>query len=931
MTNKSFNFALILIVNFLFLTYAHLINAPKKLQISKNDADVDPSDFRLSRSVYPSRYVIEIEPFFKDEGANKAFTFNGNVKILLKTEETGVKEIELHMDESISVESISLLDNQGMTVAREETIYQNETEKLKIPLKKEMKSGVQYTLEIEYEGKFKSGGVFSVEFKPMNARKIFPVFDEPLFKAVFQLNIIRSKDFQVSLSNMQLQEVTPIENSTKVRETFKATPPMSPHLVTFVINHDFKSKQSTDKSFGVWVRASVESQLTYSYYFGQQILHEMGIYLNYIFTKVPEIQKIDLIAMPEQQMNAVESWGAMTFRENLLLCDENDTNAADKQQIATTIGHKIAQLWFGNLVTGKWWSETWLNEAFGTYFGAFGTAMIEKEWNLPEQFVVEALQKAMEADSARNVRPLTDDEVFTREDVEKMLDEITNFKGAAILRMIEHHMGAENFQKGLQEYLKKYEYQAVKPYKLFTILDEVNPEAKIMEIFEPWTSQAGFPYLTVTSNDNNTLKISKNRFLFDEKEPEDVSKWSIPITFANREEHFTETATQVVYPNTQTKDFSIKLPENGTLGFYLLNVQQVGFYRVNYDEENWKSIRGFLKSGDFEKIHVLNRAQIVDDLFNFARNGILSYDFVMSIVDYVREEKNYIPWVSMFNGLSYLSRRIGLNSDYERFRKHVLYLTESLYKQLGFEPKPEETHLDTLLRTNLLNWMCKHGHEECLMLAIDEFDKLMNDKNYSINPNIRVPVYCNAVRRGSGTEFAFLWEKYMTTNVATEKINLLNALGCTKQQSLVNNLMDKILSDDIKMPDKKPVFANIYTSNHENVDLVFNYLTQNWQKWENVMGSIGEVLTELSDHFTTETQVKRLEDFSKIPELSENNVKLITKAVENAKKFLEWDEKRLVEVRSYFKMLDDTGNSAKTVSISYGLILGIACYLLILS
>ncbi|XP_063707019.1 membrane alanyl aminopeptidase-like [Culicoides brevitarsis] len=898
-------------------------------------ADVEPAEYRLKTTIYPSLYQIELEPFLDVVSGNeKPFSFKGNVKITLKANKTGEKEIELHA-RNLVISKITLKDDKAANVEIDQFTFQNETEKVKIPVKSELKTNVDYLLEIDYTGTLddsmkgfyrshynengKKVWLASTQFQSTDFRRAVPSFDEPHFKAKFQVNIIRPQGYKLSISNTMLERQEPIAETSKVKEIFKTTPVMSTYLMAFIVQM-FNGKQTTDKSYGVWARPEAESQLAYSFSVGEKLLKEMGTWIDYPFNKVPEIQKLDMIAVPDFSAGAMENWGAMTYREANLLWDEKESSVRNKQSIGAVLTHEIAHLWFGDLVTCDWWGVTWLNEGFARYFQTFGTHLVEKDWNLPEQFVVDQLHGALSSDSVTSTHPLTNPNVFTPNQCAAMFSGgITYSKGASVIRMMEHHMKTATFKSALRKYIKAHEYKTVQPQNLFDAFNSEAPTAKVQETFEAWTNQSGYPYLTVTSFENNTVKVSQKRFMLNNKDHSDKTRWSIPITYANREEHFSETATRLTYPNTQTTDFSIKLPENGTLGFYLLNVQQVGFYRVNYDEENWKNIRTALKSENHGKIHLLNRAMIVDDLFNFARNGILSYDFVMSIVDYVREEKNYIPWVPMFNGLSYLSRRIGLNSDYERFRKHILYLTEPLYKHLGFDVKSGESHIDTLSRTNLLNWMCKHGHEECIAKSKEEFKKLMTNDTYYVNANIRIPVYCNAIRHGNNTEYEFLWKKYMTTNVAAEQINVLNTLGCTKEQKLINNLLDKVLTEDIRTQDKSTAFSNAYTSNHENVDLVFNYLTENWQKWEKVMGSVGSAMSSLADRFTTEEQVKKMEDFAKTSGLGDNNVRLITNAAASARTNFKWDQERLGEVREYFKVLDN--NSATSISLSFSLIL----------
>lgn len=283
--------------------------------------DVELSEYRLNTSVMPTHYRIEIEPFFEEAPKeNKPFTFKGSVLITLRAHEAGVKEIQLHMDQ-LEYTRIVLKDNEGVTHDREEAVYQKETHKLKIPLEKELKTNVDYVLNIEYTGVLnddlkgfyrsqysqegKKVWLAATQFEITNARRAFPVFDEPSFKAVFQLNIIRPETFGMSLTNTAREREDPIEETKKVREVFKSTPKMSPYLLAFVVQN-FKGKQNQDKSFGVWARPEAESQLSYSFSVGEKLIKEMGTWVDYSFSKVPEIQKIDMIALPDMKPVSVK-------------------------------------------------------------------------------------------------------------------------------------------------------------------------------------------------------------------------------------------------------------------------------------------------------------------------------------------------------------------------------------------------------------------------------------------------------------------------------------------------------------------------------------------------------------------------------------------------------------------------------------------------
>lgn len=213
-------------------------------------------------------------------------------------------------------------------------------------------------------------------------------------------------------------------------------------------------------------------------------------------------------------------------------------------------------------------------------------------------------------------------------------------------------------------------FKTVLPDDLFTALEPADNTntLDVTGTFTPWTTQSGYPVLLVTSNVDNKIKLNQKRFFIDKKDHDDQKRWSIPLTYTNTEAGFSITSTKQILPSAPKTDIEVTLPANGDLGCYILNVQQVGYYRVHYDEENWNAINTVLRSTNYTKIHVINRAQILDDALNLARVGYLKYDFVLNLIDYLTQEKHYIPWLSAFNGLSYLARRIGYGQDYEKFK-----------------------------------------------------------------------------------------------------------------------------------------------------------------------------------------------------------------------------------------------------------------------
>jgi aminopeptidase N len=255
--------------------------------------------------------------------------------------------------------------------------------------------------------------------------------------------------------------------------------------------------------------------------------------------------------------------------------------------------------------------------------------------------------------------------------------------------------------------------------------------------------------------------------------------YNIPISLAVDGSGFENPLTQRYYFTQSSEEFTLdKTPED----YYMLNVQQTGFYRVHYSDENWQKIGEALAQEDSrEKIHVLNRAQVVDDLLHLARVGIVEYSKAINIVRFLKNETDYIPWYAAINqGFLYLSYRLE-SKDVKIFSWFINDLMENVYKHLTFEPKSDDARVDIYNRVNILTWLCKFGHEECKEKTKKAFADYV-ETNKKVPKDHRILVYCNAIRYGGDAEFDFLFNRLMMENVAQEQLNILNALGCSKDE-----------------------------------------------------------------------------------------------------------------------------------------------------
>lgn len=350
----------------------------------------------------------------------------------------------------------------------------------------------------------------------------------------------------------------------------------------------------------------------------------------------------------------------------------------------------------------------------------------------------------------------------------------------------------------------------------------------------------------------------------------------------------------------------------------VVNINQTGYYRVNYDRSTWLALGEALLESKWSNIEEINRAQIVDDLFALGKTGHLQYDFVLNILEYLKTETAYIPWKPAFTGLKNIETRLGLENR-ESFQKFLISLTNKVVKKLGFTENQGDPVLDIYNREKLTSWTCKYGRTDCLSSAQKQLQTYLQD-NKKPSVNLRAPVYCAAMREPKEKDFNSFFTKYETEHYGPEREIMIESLGCVKTKKLVEKLFDMILSDRIPNKDhKKLALTALYSENQENVDLVFNLVTKQYESLVNVLSEseASSVLTGIAGKFTTLEQKNKLELFI------DHNLDLIgsqesklRKSLDTVEENLEWSRQFLPPLIDY---LDNRTNGSP--STTCGLIL----------
>ncbi|KAJ8973357.1 hypothetical protein NQ317_001401 [Molorchus minor] len=915
-------------------------------------------NYRLPSWYNPSAYEIELT-LPPESFTSISDQFSGTVVVSF-TVTAVVNNISLHVTEefitigTIRVNSIIRDNSTGALTTSSLVItgysINNTTDILTINLGSNLDVGVTHLLIIQYTGRLSTSDMYGIykssyvdrigvtkylvatQFQATHARRAFPCFDEPGFKATFDVTIDIPSGLNALFNTGQTRSTTNVTSGITT-VTFKTTPKMSTYLVALIVS-EFTC--TTGLSIGtvpyqVCSRNASAGTRQLAVTYGPSLLAALNNFTNYDYSRGNE--KIDLVAIPGFAAGAMENWGLITYREKALLWDPNESSNRYKQKVATMVAHELSQQWFGNLVTMKWWSEPFLKDGFARYFEYYITHEVTPTWELDKQFVIEQVHSTLVSDALATAQALQMD-CSTPSEISSRFGTITYGKGASVLRMVEHFMQSENFRAGLQNYLLTYEYNNTLPKDLWTTLNaNINNSlsklpASLETVMYTWVHNPGFPLLTVTQR-GNTVTISQRRFLLSGADT--ITEWFVPISYTtsmSRNKFETTTPDVWLVPD---EDVEITLPPNAK--WIILNNQQTGYYRVNYDDGLWERIRGALLRSNFDGIPQLNRAQIVDDLFNLARSGHVRYTKIFRVLRFLYNDDSYYTWYPALAGYNFLLRRVGEDSSLGvMIGWSVLEIMTRFYISAPITELKEDDQIYTFKQILAHTWACRLRAPNCIEEVRGQFSEY---KLSGIRPNrnLRGIVYCYGLRYSNDTtDWDFLWNAYTTSsNLETEQITILSALGCTRNRALLKGYLLKSITNNsgIRPQDADSVFSSVYSGSTIGAEVAFDFLMENhvaiaekYQGWD----SLGNLVRGVAERFTTQVQVDRLRNFTQTNNLPDTFRIVANEALEAAEANLKWLAQHEEELTAYFSGAEKLCSSVLALALAVALI-GTQCYL----
>ncbi len=487
---------------------------------------------------------------------------------------------------------------------------------------------------------------------------------------------------------------------------------------------------------------------------------------------------------------------------------------------------------------------------------------------------------------------------------------ITYEKAASVVRMLEFVLGEDTMREGLRDYLGAHAYGNVEQGDLWEALagaaladGVIDQDFDLAAAMDAWTAESGFPVVSVAQDSDSSVQLSQSKFyLYPADNPgNDTTIWSIPVT--------------VSYPSSSS-DYQLQWMTADTMSMdvsetpYVLNFQERGYYRVNYDYNNWIAIAENLNH-NLDDIDPSSRAQIYDDSLNLARAGLLSYEITLQVVQSLVFEKEYIPLRAGINGLSYIGQMLRANPTiYSEFQQFMVDLLLPNYETLTFDQDPSDDFYTVLARDTVIREICSYGHEDCIARANALFSAWMStdnpDQTNPINPNLRETVYQAAARSAGREEYEFLLDRLAAAGeygFSEEVQYLLWALGKISDEDILNELLDLTIAEDspIRSRDAGLVYSTV-GSTVEGRNLQFLWLVENYRRIQLYFGSsfggkVGSMLGVFAEQSNFPSDISELEAF-----LDHRGADLggtledLQLALEKARRNKEWVEANFADV-----------------------------------
>ncbi|XP_018308846.1 glutamyl aminopeptidase [Mycetomoellerius zeteki] len=648
--------------------------------------------------------------------------------------------------------------------------------------------------------------LFIADFRGAGARRIFPCWDEPDTRTSFTISIKHDQYYR-ALSNTEVTDMLKVRHG-KSWTHFKSTVQISPYHVMIVL-HDLKHVDDSN----VWCREQVKQYME----FLQSITKIAILYLKLKFNDIIHPLTVTHVVIPGFLDSGMPSWGIILYRETDIIYDEKLHFIAWKFEVAFMIARKIAHQYIGNLIAQSSWSHLWLNEGIAAFL-AMKIVNQQVYPQLMDLFVVKFQHESLRLNDYYNMS-LTH-EIDTPSDIDSIFSFTYFVKAPIFVRSLDETLPEEILDISIGDYISKYKFKSVdtriNPLEKFfdviqynLMIEEPNTEyIDVTKIFTQWTKQRRFPVLKVQRvpllNEVNVHVVEPSH-----------ENLSIYVTYITQENPDITYEVWLQQPLLYLYDIN-------SSDWIIINVQQAGYYRVNYDYDIWQKLGNYLNSAEYFNIPVLNRAQIIDDAYYFLSTNKLDFNLFKTLTYYLSKEIDYIAWYPMFKILEQISGFFPFQQSFE-VREHFRNILDNVLKNIGYLDIVEEDEFTKSLRLEAARWACTLNSQDCTTAAISNLIRFYKNPDSRIWPGWKEWMYRNGMMLANN----ITWNEVLTAGALDNK--RLEYLACSEYNNIIIGYIDRLISGYFTEIHCITIFHSI-VARHAKNDLILNYILNNFEK-----------------------------------------------------------------------------------------------------
>ena len=780
---------------------------------------------RLPRHVVPSRYNIQIDPDLE------ASTFVGQETVEVVVREPS-EEIVLNAAD-LAIQSAAMEDGARRLAG---TIrLDGAAERAYIRFGEPLQPGPWY-LSVEFSGVLndklrgfyrstftdrcgKKAALAVTQFEATDARRAFPCWDEPAFKAVFQLTLV-ADDGVAAISNTAVAKVRQLPDVGKRVFTFAPTVRMSTYLLAFVIGPLEPTAAAAVN--GIPIRVWAVPGKGHLAAFALDIaVFSLRFFQEYYGTPYPG-DKLDLIAIPDFAFGAMENLGAITFRETALLVDPGSATHAERARVAHVVAHEIAHMWFGDLVTMAWWNGLWLNEAFATFMELLAVDAWQPGWRRWDNFGV-SRAAALLTDGLRSSRPI-EFEVVAPKDAEAMFDVLTYEKGGAVLRMLEQYLAPAIFRAGVRRYLEAHQFANAETTDLWRAMEDASGQP-IPEVMDRWIFHPGYPLVTVQAEGTGeTLRFTQLPFRYLGNGGDSAATWRIPITYRARVRGADMRGRILL----STQEDRVSLP--AAPDWVVANESGHGFYRVRYGPD----LLAALLRAPMESMTAVERFNLVNDTWATTLAGMRPVTDFLDLTAHLKGETDRHAWVPLLTSFGFLARVIppDLRPHLERLVRNRLGEAAA---RLGWSPGESEDDLVRELRGDILRAMGTLGSDPDVQREARRRHAAAEGMG-ALDPNILTAVISIVAHTGGQTEYDEFLSRLKAADTPQTEQRYLRALAGFRPPELIRRTLDLSLNGQVRTQDAPFLVRDLLMGVHSR-ELAWAFVKAHWEEMERLYPS----------------------------------------------------------------------------------------------